>query len=1180
MLHPKNLKIDNRSIQQKLLEMLSYYEQLPFIENGKEVGKWDALFKDQLLFLWVEIHQTNLAWWQKERETIIHHWQSNGQSSAAPYLSKLIRTFYRWKVLAESHFQTWILDELYNCVRLLNFRALYYILQQLPDSEKVMYELDQLAENLSKNQKLKEVSFSKKEEHLLVEQLSAQLLNCLLQVQKNLNQKNWDELVSTENHPPHIGMLYGFLKAYEKVQNQLNTLPKRHLDFYYKSILQQDKRAVGADDVYVFFKLKEEVETLELPKGTKLLAGTDPGGKALEYGTKSNTYLNSAEITDLKTLLVEASPYIAPLNRLSAISGIYQADIEPTPMDELAVQKTAWKLFGSATENKSAAIGWAWASPVFLSSGGQRSYQLQFECTASSAKNCRLLLQELAKEDIQSEEELFFNFFHETLELRISGTENWFSIESYTTEFLRFLKGESNSIQINFQLKENDPAWVAYSNKVHGDIYNTNFPIVEILLKGDSIYYPYSFLKELEWERLGVKLEVEDFRDVMVYNKHGLVDTSSSFPLLGVNPLQHDSFYIGSKEWANKNITELDLSIDWQQLPHPNFKSHYEDYSSLSIADDSFKISIPSSTNPQPLPLFSLNEEDELLANTNWMDISLNKAAKDLKEGIELINPTTSPSAFVQFTLLSPEGGFGSNHYNEELILFSQRKARDRKNKLDLLPPKTPFVPYAKSIRLAYQCESSINLKSINNGSAAPFDFFHIHPHGLIKEADQNRYLSNRILPSLENRAYLYVGIKKLTVGAAFSLYFKIEESGTDYKEDLELKLEYLSGNSWLEVENDDILKNSIEGGQASGTLLFKVPQGISTKHSFYDSSKKWIRLSVDGNSSTIVGKCNFVQPNVARASRVINGDIEHIMPIKPGVVNGLLPKTKYIEAIYQPMPSFGGKVKELEEEFYQRISNQLGHKNRLVRPGDFKKMIFDNFDNISWVSVATASKYPKAIKAGEIHLVILPDFINLADIQQLKLKNRRLEEIWNFANQHCYPGIEIKVISPQIEQVEVYVDIILNRFMDSPSIKELTEIINKSIAPWAYIDHDTIENAAVPFNIVDVLIELNQLRSIYKVESCNAVQIIQEGERFTYIDTAEGNEVLSPSTYRSILIPAAEHKIRFIVDPEDSLPDVSIGNMVIGKDLIVREEVEALKQTADQDNKINSAYYLLTTNK
>lgn len=1176
------LKIDDRSIPQLLQTLLASYAQLPFVQDGEVKGNWDELFKDQLLFFLVDIHEANLFWWQKEREIILKNWNSTGRIKSTIFLSKLIQKFHNWYMLAERYEQWWIIKEMESCLLQLDLSGIQKALKKHENFQTVVEKIEQFIQRVQQNASFAPRTLGRKGVHRF-EHNTNQFLNCLLQVQKELKLRHWDETISTEDHPPHVGLVYGFLKAYEKVQANLNQLPQVHLDYYVKTILQHKNAPVLADEVYLFFQLNDSYESFVLPKNTGI-KGLGEDGKELVFETMESAYLTKAVISEVKSLLIDSSPEIAPLHHIHAITGIYQSDISPEKLMDDAALHSGISMFGEAVQEYQSNIGWAIASPAFLSDSGERFYELTLEVSTDSAKQLRDTVAQLFEKTSLHYDEIAFKFLGETLNLRITSAEAWETIEEYNVNYHELMHAETNKLSISFKLTASDPEWSAYTEEVHQEGYQTTFPILEIGLKAGSIYYPYSLLNQLEWESIGIRTKVKDCNTLKLYNKNGLVDPTASFPIFGLDPKLDDPFYIGAEEWVYKSLDSIDLSIHWDALPQPNLEHYYSGYETVKLKDKDFKVRFKQAVDEaEEFELFTVDEKEELQSSTNLAGVSLDMPSKKpSKRYLFDLSPRLVPEAFVELNLSSPLCGFGGAQFSEELSLFSQRKARDRKNKLDLKVPSVPFIPYVKQLKVDYESFNYITKKEVKSKqNQEQFDFFHVHPHGKLKVANGKRIEDDKLLPKLENRAYVYFGIEHLVKGAGFNLFFKFGESSISEKDTIDTRLEYLSGKSWVEIKQDYIIENTFQKGLGSGMLTFRVPYDIENNHPFYDPQKQWVRISITNEHAYAIGNCLLMRTNCSKAVRTGFEQSQSIQHIAPGVLSHFVAKELHqaVATISQPMASRGGKQVEAQSLYYKRIAQRLAHKNRAVRPEDFIQLLQERFSKIAWVKVATSTTNPKEINPGEVHLIVLPYFSNLEELRSWRLRAEEKEEMEQYLKSKCLMGVKVKVMAPRLEWVEAYVDIELNRMMNPPSIYELTDLINHAISPWAFDLRNSTEKIDGIFNTIDVLNALNQLNSIWRVPVCEAVQIIKTGRHFDYIDTAKGNEVLTPSSYQSIFIPTVKHKIRFIQDDAACLKDNTIGNMVIGMDLILKDIDEGAQLEKEKEQSVQGLYLLNSKN-
>lgn len=86
---------------------------------------------------------------------------------------------------------------------------------------------------------------------------------------------------------PHLALMLAFLKMYGIEQEGINSLTKRHLDFYYKEILRFAPKLGSVGNAVVEVKLNKTAHSAFIPVGTTFLAGKDNEGKNITY---SNLY--------------------------------------------------------------------------------------------------------------------------------------------------------------------------------------------------------------------------------------------------------------------------------------------------------------------------------------------------------------------------------------------------------------------------------------------------------------------------------------------------------------------------------------------------------------------------------------------------------------------------------------------------------------------------------------------------------------------------------------------------------------------------------------------------------------------------------------------------------------------------------------------------------------------------
>jgi hypothetical protein len=104
---------------------------------------------------------------------------------------------------------------------------------------------------------------------------------------------------------PHVTLFLTFLHLLRHAQEQLNTLTRRHLDFYYRQVLGMTKKAAVPDQVNLLIDLAADTDQFLLPAGSLLNAGTDSLGQDLFYRTERDIVVNQVQVARLSSCYAE-----------------------------------------------------------------------------------------------------------------------------------------------------------------------------------------------------------------------------------------------------------------------------------------------------------------------------------------------------------------------------------------------------------------------------------------------------------------------------------------------------------------------------------------------------------------------------------------------------------------------------------------------------------------------------------------------------------------------------------------------------------------------------------------------------------------------------------------------------------------------------------------------------------
>ncbi len=104
---------------------------------------------------------------------------------------------------------------------------------------------------------------------------------------------------------PHFVLLLTFFKLLQVAQGHLNSLTRRHLEYYYRDILRMTRKAPVSDLVNVILELDRDVPALALKAGTRLDGGKDKDGRPRVYATTRDVLLSQAQVAELRTVFTD-----------------------------------------------------------------------------------------------------------------------------------------------------------------------------------------------------------------------------------------------------------------------------------------------------------------------------------------------------------------------------------------------------------------------------------------------------------------------------------------------------------------------------------------------------------------------------------------------------------------------------------------------------------------------------------------------------------------------------------------------------------------------------------------------------------------------------------------------------------------------------------------------------------
>ncbi|HEY0894659.1 MAG TPA: hypothetical protein VGE32_16475, partial [Cellvibrio sp.] len=615
---------------------------------------------------------------------------------------------------------------------------------------------------------------------LNIRSLYASLLKAADMVQVSARQLLPDSMQS-KNHDPALALRIAFVTLYQKLQRRLNRFTLDFIDFYFTQVLQAKPRPVQPDSAYLVFQPGAKERDIRLPKGTEFFAGIDSASRDIIYASDDEVIINDAQVEQLYSLFF-------PRVNLDLRSGLASDKTKNTParasvsladgcwINAINAQPKADKktrdkfiaqpFFGAARNltnsdgrasdsAQSARLGFAVASNVLLLREGQRqiTVDLAFENLQrqpwSKLNNILRHLPNI-KDSIADDKAKFFAYFSKLFQLSLTTTEGWLDIAEYKPAYnATDASIKPNSIRLSFALPENSPAISAYKTAVHGDPLTTELPVLRFTLKENYLQYPYDILKQLVLREVRIQVDVKGCHDLLLHNNIGQLSALSPFAPFGPMPDVGSYFIVGHEETRSKQLTALDVDIEWSGLPANagGFNSWYRGYplpkdnqqfvASVSVlADGRWQPAAADNNGYQPLFNAPLkNGTAHLVAPKT---LSANSAmpfykAQDQHQAKRPFNysPLTRSGLF-KFTLQGPLGAFGHREYPNLLAEVLTHNTRVKHPRFAQPIPNPPYTPEISAIRLNYSAVSILTLADTGREDDPCYkdQFFHLHPLG------------------------------------------------------------------------------------------------------------------------------------------------------------------------------------------------------------------------------------------------------------------------------------------------------------------------------------------------------------------------------------------------------------------------------------------------------------------
>lgn len=1006
----------------------------------------------------------------------------------------------------------------------------------------------------------------------------------------------------------HLGLYMAFLQLYGHLQQQMNKITQRHLDFYYQQVLAIERRPAIPDRVHIVCQPAPQINRFVLPAGELLLAEIAATGQTAVYQTNSEAVIGRAVIKELKTGFVSRQVQFPagnkfnyqPVEEIKVYKGDYPV-VGPAVYTEGACPVPPWPLMGeeqaglpqSRRTMDDAAIGLLLASPLLYVRDGIRHIHVRFYLTAQSWEYFEDYIRNFSGITGNNDAITAHQLLSKAFVIRITGEEGWMEIEKYS---LRFNRAENNDpyLDLNYKLYATDEPVGIYNSSIHGDNYDVTTPAMKLEINNTSFHNAFGFLRNMEISRITIQVQVTGSRVLQLQNNLGPLSAVTPFQAFGPVPATGSYLDIKNTNIFNRFTRSFNLAIEWFDLPSAagGFETYFQGYQN-HIRNESFTVSIAPLHNgksqvmlpaQQVISLFNTwrDENRQVFLSRETFTPELGGAGFAFTNVPLLDEEQEVKGLFregaVRIELTGPADAFGHRLYP---VLFPAAIMHNAKRFVKKIPtPEQPYIPVIKSIEVNYTLEHSEVLTGRGRDKEDSFvTVAHIYPFGQKMVYPEKDTADVTFVPHLDHESNLMIGLQQVMPGQPLSFLFQVQEMKFHHTaHDTEnIQWSYLKNNQWYFLKSSDVLSDSTHNFIESGVVVLQLPDDLQTGNTILNPDCCWIKASINGSrtgGARLVGL--FTQ--VVTATRVPDAAAPQTLYstwLPPASVKGFKRKIPEITQAWQLFPSTEGRPEETRQQYYLRISERLRHKQRPRTNLDISQVILDAFPEILMVKcIGAGTEKHLVLPAINLQVIVIPReredgrFLS----RQPGVSLDTLFRIKAYISKQLSAFATVEVGNPVYEKIKIVCSIQIRQdgvnTNDGYYIKLLNEDIGRYINPWLYGEGHELRIGGKIY-IQDILDDIKRKPYVNYVTAFSVLHFYRKQDMLSgrfesvVVDSAvEKNQYLSASRPDAVLISSDTHLVTIMNSPDYRSPSASgIGDFIAGDELTVYPRLVAAER-------------------
>lgn len=717
-------------------------------------------------------------------------------------------------------------------------------------------------------------------------------------------------------------------------------------------------------------------------------------------------------------------------------------------------------------------------------------------------------------------------------------------------------------LHLDIDISEKALSIIGFNPELHQGTFSTNQPVLKAHLNKVETFYGYSLFEDFNLNNLDISCTVKDTLAVVAFNQYGQVDTGKPFPAFGPIPTASSYLKIGCYEAAKKQVSSFSVNIVWKDLPPGagGYSSIFSAYG-LDVTNRSFLVkssalidNVWKATGVSHL--FCENDADNSLLPQSTLNLLSSDKTTAIQPRVTENDYNTKQSlrnGFYEIKLIAPDSGFGHSIY--PTILTQNLTQRLSQKKPMILPP-APISPMVEKLTVSYSASEQIDLAQPAPSSKTSSKYFHCIDHQGIELSNAKDRLNTPLMPSFHHTGNLLIGFKANTKPAQVSLYFDLNnDSGltvNGHKAILTWWAYTLTG--WIKLGNNSVISDSTDHLSIAGVIRFELPAELAIDDNQSPDDCFWIKVT-NNHACEHFPTINRVLTNCIEVSASGRTSLSTLTN-NDFLTDTALPQVKSMKAVFHQQTATALLT---NRQSISSTSEYLRHKDRLVTPWDFERIVLSSFPEIYMAKCFAHSAFQTLnAQPGKVLIVVLPHLpegSNASD--SITVSSNLLKRIHKHLSAKSANGLEIEVSNPRYERVQVRCSVKFNSNISSGlHVKQLNSAISDYFNPW----ENYRENTGFDWRLgcEDLHSYIEHLEYVDYVTGLSIVHIYPRHEHYHVLHDTAGSSSSEPEKIRShfpwcLPLPDKQHAIKVIDDFKQRPPILlGINEMEVGSNFIL----------------------------